>query len=380
MLLKGAEIIMKNILLVVPKYPKGKSKNFDKCLPIGLLKIGAWLKGQGCQVQLVEGHVLPDFIPDEIWVTSLFTYWYRFSWDCISFYKSWYPGAKVKLGGIYATLLPGHARQSGADEIYTGIHPDAENYEPDYSLLPEELDYQIIHASRGCIRNCQYCGTYKVEPEHTCKSVDRIINEIKKNKVLFFDNNLLAHHNISELLNDLAKVKVNGKVVYYESQSGFDARLLTRDLAKKLKEARFTLPRIAWDNTIKDEPSIKAAIDMFVNAGYSLKNIQVFMIYNHDISFEEMEYKRQKCREWGVQVADCRNRPLNQLYDNYDGQKYQTSASYYIHHNWTDQQIKLFRKYCRYQNILIRINLKTFDPAKMKYKVPQQVLADFNLI
>lgn len=218
-----------------------------------------------------------------------------------------------------------------------------------------------------------------VEPRHTCKSVERVVSEISRNKVLVFDNNFLAHGRIYELLDEMSKVRVNGNVVYYESQSGFDARLLTLELAKKLKAARFTLPRIAWDGTLEDEDTVRRAIVMFEAAGYSRKNIQVFMIYNHDRSFEEMEHKRKKCREWSVQVADCRYRPLNQLYDNYDGRRVQTSGAYYIHPNWTDHQVKLFRKHCRYQNILTRLNLSYFDPAKMKYNIPHQVLAEFGL-
>lgn len=142
----------KNVLLVVPKHPKTKSKNFDKCLPVGLLKIGAWLKDQGHNVKLVEGHLLPEFTPDEIYITTMFTYWQRMAWEAVAYYKSWYPKAKVILGGIYATLLPTHALQSGADEVIKGVISEAEEYAPDYSLLPEELDYLIIHCSRGCIR------------------------------------------------------------------------------------------------------------------------------------------------------------------------------------------------------------------------------------
>ena len=93
--------------------------------------------------------------------------------------------------------------------------------------------------------------------------------------------------------------------------------------------------------------------------GYSKKDIFVFMIYNFDIKFEEMEKKREKCKEWGVQIVDCRYRPLTQLYDNYNPQSYrmgQTSEDYYIHerYGWTDKKIRQFRKNVRRHNISIR--------------------------
>ena len=70
-----------------------------------------------------------------------------------------------------------------------------------------------------------------------------------------------------------------------------------------------------------------------------------------------MEMKRIKCWEWNVQIADCRYRPLSQLYDNYNGRKIgQTLEEYYIHKKagWTDMLVKQFRKNIRRQNICIR--------------------------
>jgi len=42
------------------------------------------------------------------------------------------------------------------------------------------------------------------------------------------------------------------------------------------------------------------------------------MIYNWSFDYEELEAKREKCFEWNVQIADCRYRPLNQTFDNYN--------------------------------------------------------------
>jgi len=97
------------------------------------------------------------------------------------------------------------------------------------------------------------------------------------------------------------------------------------------------------------------------------------MIYNWDITFEEMEKKRIKCWEWEIQVADCRYRPLDQLYDNYNGRKIgQTLKDYYIHEKvgWTDILVKNFRKNIRRQNICIRIGSsfysKEFEHKRIK--------------
>jgi hypothetical protein len=101
-----------------------------------------------------------------------------------------------------------------------------------------------------------------------------------------------------------------------------------------------------------------------MNAGYSSKELYVFVLYNWDIPFKEMEKKRVKCFEWGVQIADCRYRPLNQLFDNYNPhKKEQTSEEYYIHDGWTDRLIKQFRKNIRKQNICIRHGFPFYSKA-----------------
>ena len=95
---------------------------------------------------------------------------------------------------------------------------------------------------------------------------------------------------------------------------------------------------------------------MLENAGYHHKDLYVFMLYNWDINFEEMEKKRIQCWKWGVQIADCRFRPLNQTFDHYNPRKDQTGDDYYIRKQggWTDALIKEFRRNVRRQNIAVR--------------------------
>lgn len=57
---------------------------------------------------------------------------------------------------------------------------------------------------------------------------------------------------------------------------------------------------------------------------------------------------------------DCRYRPLDQLFDNYNPRaKFQTADDYNIHPDWTDAQIRQFRRNVRRQNIIIRFNFRS---------------------
>ena len=363
----------KKILLVEPNFPfPNKSKNqansvHKNFVPLGLLKLGTFHKNEGSKVRLVRGNQNIRFEPDEILVTSLFTYWSNHVWECIDFYRNKYPKARIKLGGIYATLHKDKGKFKEQKEKYkietfSGVIPEAEKFTPDYSLIPA-IDYHATHMMRGCIRRCAFCGTWKIEPKLTHKSKEDITKELKevgKNKVIFYDNNLLANPHIIDILTFFQDLRINKKPVTFESQSGFDGRLLEKNpkLAKLLKKARFQNVRIAWDNELGDKDSIKKQIKSLTKAGYLAKDISVFMIYNFSIPYEDMLKKVDVCYKWGVQITDCRNRPLDLDYDNYNPHMRggQPEGSFYIHKKggWTDEKIRGFRKRVRIHNIEIR--------------------------
>lgn len=356
--------MVRNILLVEPHFPVNrKSRNHGRSLPVGLLKLGSYHRSLGDEVEFVRGCVATDKVPAMILVTSLFTYWSRYVWSAVEFYKQRFPRAHVVVGGVYASLMPEHCRQSGCDEVHVGLHEDAEEFPPAYDLV--EADYQIVNTSRGCPRRCAFCGVWRIEPDFTYKA--SVAEEIHRNRVLFYDNNVLANPHIETILNEIAAIRADGKVVTCEAQCGIDGRLLTHELARSLKRARFLYPRIAWDHGYEDYEGIGRQIEMLLDAGYNRRHIYVFMLYNFDLSYEELEKKRRKCSEWGVQIADCRYRPLDQTLDDYNPQAWktgQTSDDYYIHPNWTDAQVRVFRRQVREQNIVIRHGFSTYSREK----------------
>jgi len=362
------------ILLVEPNFPiPSKSRNHKNFLPIGLLKLHDYYRNRGESVKLVRGNRAREdldesFEPDWILVTSLFTYWSEYVWEAVKFYRDVYPRARISIGGVYASLMGRNQhfveklRELRAD-VFIGVHKGAEEYASrnplNYSILDNSspVDYQIVHASRGCTRRCGFCGTWLIEPRFEAK--ESIKNELAHRKLIFYDNNLLANPQIDHLLDEIIGLKKEGKIDWCESQSGFDARIIRNRprLATKLKQAGFRAPRIAWDGAYSESDMIRKEIDILVRAGYKRRDIMIFMIYNWQNPFGEMEKKRVKCWKWRVQVSDCRYRPLDQLFDNYNPhRKDQTNDEYYIHEEsgWTDALVKQFRMNVRRQNICVR--------------------------
>ncbi len=388
---------MTRTLLVEPGFPiPAKSRNHKNFLPTGLLKIASYLRKNGVDVKLVRGISqdledlarIVDFGPAEVWITSLFTYWAGFVRETVQHYKGLFPGAKVVVGGIYASLLPKDEvkEYTGCDEVYQGIIPEAEECFPAYDLVnganPHQIDYQILHASRGCPRQCAFCGTWKIEPEFV--PLRSIKGKVRYRKLVFYDNNFLMNPFSEDILEELIELRSQGKIAWCESQSGFDGRILLQQphLALMIKRAGFRYPRIAWDWKYDDYPKIERQIDLLTNAGYHRRDIYVFVLYNWDIFFEVMEMKRVKCWDWRVQIADCRYRPLNQLYDNYKPWLVeQTSRDYYIHEKagWTDALIKQFRRNVRQQNICARHGFpfysRTFENKELGRDIRRKVKA-----
>lgn len=375
-----------NILLVEPNFPiPQKSKNHKNFLPIGLLKIASYLRSKGTEIKLERG-ILRDlfnideikkFNPNEIWITSLFTYWAEYVKDAVQSYKSAFPKAKVVVGGIYASLMPKHCRDfTGCDKVVVGVLDNAEKHLPAYDLIentnPNHLDYQITHASRGCNRKCQFCGAWKIEPKFIAKK--SIKNEIQSKKVVFYDNNFLCNPHIENILQELVDLKEEKRIQWCESQSGFDGRILIQKphLTKILKKAGFRYPRIAWDWEYDVYPFIEKQIEVLMDAGYRSKDLYIFMLYNWKISFEEMEKKRRKCWEWKVQIVDCRFRPLKQTFDYYDPKKHQSNRDYFIHPYWTDEKVKKFRSNVRKQNICIRQDVDFYSRKLERKKLSKE--------
>ena len=385
---------VKCVLLVEPNFPiPGKSRNHSNFLPIGLLKIASYLREKDIKIKLIRfeepkekmdfGQTTLDFNnpndeddefkPDLICVTSIFTYWSKYVKNAVQYYKHKYKKTPILVGGIYASLMPDHCKEyTGCDDVILGTIDEAEKLIPAYDLV--DVDYQILHTTRGCIRKCGFCGTYIIEPEWLCKK--SIKDEIVKKKLIFYDNNLLANTFIENILDELIELKKERKITYVESQSGFDGRIMLKNphLAKKLKDAGFKNPKIAWDHSVKQAPYIKKQIDLLVDAGFKEKEISIFMIYNYDLDYEEMEEKRVNCANWGVQITDCRYRPLDQTFDEYSPSKHkgQTDDDYYIHNNWTDQEIRKFRRNIRRHNICMRHEVDFHSTLLERKKVPQE--------
>lgn len=307
-----------HILLVEPAY-------YTRYPSLGLLKLASYRKPLGDTIQLVRGCQPVSRPPDRVYVTSLFTYAWRPVHEAVTYYKEAYPRARIILGGIYATLMPEHAALSGADEIHHGLHEETEDLLPDYSLVPG-WSRSIVFSHRGCVNRCPYCAVPLLEQtneEIRVRSIRHLIAPGHR-KVILWDNNVLG---ASNWLDVIAELKESGLPVDFNQ--GLDARRLTEEVAQELRGLRVSPVRMAYD-VPSERHALEKAIPALVRAGFRLRRMIVYVLYNFLDSPEEFLDRLRHLMEWGVVAYPMRFEPPDSL-----------TKNQHIGPGWTAEQLEM---------------------------------------
>jgi len=292
-----------HVALVEPSY-------YTRYPPLGLLKLSAYHKKRGDTVELLKGTRKPVKQPDRVYVTSLFTYAWKPVHESVKFFKSLFPSASLTLGGIYASLLPNHARLSGADEVHVGLFEEAEELLPDYSLVPR-WNRSILFSSRGCIRKCGFCAVPELEGElGSIKSTIKHLIYPGHTGVVLWDNNILGSPNWIHVFRELHELGLN-----VDFNQGLDARLITQDVAEKIRALRVRMVRLAYDY-LENEPFLEQAIRVLKKAGIRGRDILVYTLYNYTDSPEDFFQRVRSLLNWGVVSYPMRFEPATSLEKN----------------------------------------------------------------
>jgi len=168
--------------------------------PPALKGIPRRFRRYGLPPEIVKNYLGSLPLPSLILVTSLMTYWYPGVVETIDFLRANLPGTPIFLGGIYATLCPGHAQtHSGADRVLAGPWDEekgrilAEALEcrvdwgrtafPDYPMpvfdLYPRLGYVCLLTRRGCPFACTYCASPRLAKEIEVRSPESVVREIE---------------------------------------------------------------------------------------------------------------------------------------------------------------------------------------------------------
>ena len=279
--------------------------------------------------------------PDHILVTSAMTYWYPGVFEAIRILRRRFPGVKIILGGIYATLCADHARTySGADIVLPGAVeeriPDLlaaldhggpvprglEHCRADHALYAR-MHYGVVMTSRGCPFDCTYCATKILCGAYRALPVKDVIEQIdlvagKTRNIAFFDDALLYNRSLTDLLRMIA-----GRAgdLDLHASNGLHCRYVTEEIARLMARAGFKTIYLSLETT---DPLVQhrtggkvsteeftAAVQELCRAGFRPGQIHAYLLYGMPgQGHEEILDSIDLCHGLGVNPHLCEFSPI----------------------------------------------------------------------
>ncbi len=296
--------------------------------------------------------------PDAVLVTSLMTYWYPGVAETIRAIRNVWPGSPVILGGIYARLLPHHARQAcdpdylvtgdPAADLFpliarlTGFPPDPENKaggaysgKPasppgshpdfrDFARWPDPaLDCQHgvpfipLLTTRGCPFQCAYCASKILEPQMHRRHWTLVLEELKRQHarhrtadIVFYDDALLVdpRRHILPLLDGVLR---SGLSLRFHTPNALHLREITMETATLMKRAGFKTIRLGLETTAFDkrkaldakvtEEEFRQAVACLHQAGFRREQLGAYLLAGlPNQRLESLESSIRMAREAGI--------------------------------------------------------------------------------
>jgi radical SAM superfamily enzyme YgiQ (UPF0313 family) len=255
--------------------------------------------------------------PDIVLLTCAMTYWYPGVQFVVELIRQKFGSVPVILGGIYATLLPDHARNAtDVDFVLEGpgekeflpllreVFGDAFcsdlSFErlgdipwPAFDLLRDQGSLPVL-TSRGCSYDCTYCASSLLFEGFEQESAGRIVEHIESlhrvhqtRDIAFYDDALLLNKkkHIIPILEQVIRKKIP---VAFHTPNGLHIREIDEELAWLLKRAHFQsifLSQESFDDQVlnascsKVSPTdLEIALKHLMKAGYKVSEINVYLM------------------------------------------------------------------------------------------------------
>ena len=263
---------------------RGKSRNGERYPNLVLMKLSAWHKAKGDNVEFA----MPLVKYDRIYMSKIFTTSpdERTAWLCDD----------VRRGGTGYGVT---AKDRLPEEV--------EHMRPDYSLYGV-ADTAYGFLTRGCPRGCPFCVVTEKEGYASQKVADLKEWWNGQKEIKLLDPNILACSKWRELFGQL--IESRAKIDFTQ---GLDIRLMTEEKAKMIVACKVKMLHFAWDGKEDLEERFKVYAERFkhLRSGHRLR---AYMITNFDTTHEWDMHRVRVLDSLGydpfVMVYDKKNAPL----------------------------------------------------------------------
>ena len=288
---------------------------------------------------------------DAVLITSIMTYWYLGVKRVSELVRKILPNAPIILGGIYATLLPEHAKKvikpdyiiTGPGEIKilellsqifdipldrTKLPQTLDDYPfPDFDLI-NHPDYLVILTSRGCLFDCSFCAQRLISMPFAQRSVENVIAEFEYRfdkfhikDFAFYDDALFLNKetHIEKILMKLIEKGLNLRL---HTPNGLFAREIDKKLAELMHSAGFETIRLSFETSNESRridmsskisnSDLVRAIENLVDAGYSPNEIDVYVMMGlPNQSFDEVRESMMFVHSLGAKIRLASFSPIH---------------------------------------------------------------------
>ena len=227
----------------------------------------------GLDPQVVKQRLKALPVPAAVLVTGMMTYWYIGVQETIRILREAFPGVPLLLGGVYATLMPDHARRlCGVDEVIQGpgehklrevlrrlTGADSSSGATDHGLeftpaldLAGRVGFLPLLTSRGCPMRCSYCASGRLVSGFEQRPPALVIQEIESavkvhniRDVALYDDAFLVNGPKHAL--PILHAAANGSRVCVAFTKRAHASAIDPSVAAAMKNAGFTTIRIGLE-------------------------------------------------------------------------------------------------------------------------------------
>ena len=346
---------------------------------IPLMKISAWHKAQGHQVEwydpMFSGHM------DKVYMSKVFSFTPDFIYpiDADEIIKG---GSGYCISFVDGKEVYDKSKDTNLPHEIEHIYPDYSLYQREEIELDEETGDRITRIvgetvdtaygflTRGCPRGCDFFHVEAKEGRRSYKVADLSEFWNGQKNIVLCDPNILACKEWKDLLQQLIESKA-----WVDFNQGLDIRLMTEEKAEMLKHIKLKNIHFAWDR-YQDIDMILPKFKMFKEiTKIDYRKLGVYVLCNFDTTIDQdleriyalrtlgyspyvMLYNKDGFVECDANGKPMRLKPISQLLKKYTPQQIEHFKTCWAIQGWVNNRIifakcETFTEYTRARGLMI---------------------------